>query len=42
MPGTVTYIVYKTPVGDGQIRRTADDADILPAQGVGKVALSGR
>jgi hypothetical protein len=31
MPGTATYIVYKTAAGDGQIRRTSDDTDTLPA-----------
>jgi hypothetical protein len=31
MPGTATYIVYRTAAGDGQIRRTSDDKDILPA-----------
>jgi hypothetical protein len=31
MPGTATYIVYKTAAGDGQVHRTADGADIVPA-----------
>lgn len=30
MPGTSTYIVYKTAGGGVQVRRTSDDADILP------------
>lgn len=39
MPGTATYIVYKTGAGDGQIRRTSDDTDILPAGQTFEVAL---
>ena len=39
MPGTATYIVYKTANGDGQIRRTSDDTDILPVGQTFDVAL---
>ena len=30
MPATATYLVYKITAGDGQVRRTSDDTDILP------------
>ena len=39
MPGTATYIVYKTAAGNGQIRRTSDDTDILPAGRTFEAAL---
>jgi hypothetical protein len=31
MPGTATYVIYRTPAGDCQVRRLSDDVDILPA-----------